>query len=215
MVSVGGTGSYNIDADFPGVTEIQPGSYMFMDSHYNKIGGRDSPTSTSSATPCRCSRRSSAAPSAGAPSSMPAARRCRPTIGSRADGLTGATLRRRRLVRGAETAESESRAEGRRSGADHARPLRHDSEPAQRVLRGTQGHGRARVAHRRARADRLITHFLLREVLMRLSRTLAGAAIALLAVTTLCGGAQGAGCESSGRRGGGGPEGRGTLDSTR
>jgi D-serine deaminase-like pyridoxal phosphate-dependent protein len=43
MVSVGGTGSYNIDADFPGVTEIQPGSYIFMDSHYNKIGGRDQP----------------------------------------------------------------------------------------------------------------------------------------------------------------------------
>jgi D-serine deaminase-like pyridoxal phosphate-dependent protein len=43
MVSVGGTGSYNVDADFPGVTEIQPGSYVFMDSHYNKIGGRDKP----------------------------------------------------------------------------------------------------------------------------------------------------------------------------
>ncbi|MEP6914260.1 MAG: DSD1 family PLP-dependent enzyme [Acidobacteriota bacterium] len=41
MVSVGGTGSYNIDADYPGVTEIQPGSYVFMDSHYNKIGGKD------------------------------------------------------------------------------------------------------------------------------------------------------------------------------
>jgi D-serine deaminase-like pyridoxal phosphate-dependent protein len=43
MVSVGGTGSYNIDADYPGVTEIQPGSYVFMDAHYNKIGGRDKP----------------------------------------------------------------------------------------------------------------------------------------------------------------------------
>jgi D-serine deaminase-like pyridoxal phosphate-dependent protein len=43
MVSVGGTGSYNIDADFTGVTEIQPGSYIFMDSHYNKIGGKDTP----------------------------------------------------------------------------------------------------------------------------------------------------------------------------
>ena len=43
MVSVGGTGSYNIDADFPGVTEIQPGSHIFMDSHYNKIGGKDTP----------------------------------------------------------------------------------------------------------------------------------------------------------------------------
>jgi len=43
MVSVGGTGSYNIDADYTGVTEIQPGSYIFMDSHYNKIGGKDAP----------------------------------------------------------------------------------------------------------------------------------------------------------------------------
>src|SRR4051794_28610503 len=43
MVSVGGTGSYNIDADYPGVTEIQPGSYVFMDCHYSKIGGRDKP----------------------------------------------------------------------------------------------------------------------------------------------------------------------------
>jgi D-serine deaminase-like pyridoxal phosphate-dependent protein len=40
IVSVGGTGSYNIDADYPGVTEIQPGSYVFMDSHYNKIGSK-------------------------------------------------------------------------------------------------------------------------------------------------------------------------------
>jgi D-serine deaminase-like pyridoxal phosphate-dependent protein len=46
MVSVGGTGSYNIDADYPGVTEIQPGSYVFMDAHYNKIGGRDKPEFT-------------------------------------------------------------------------------------------------------------------------------------------------------------------------
>jgi len=43
MVSVGGTGTYNIDADYPGVTEIQPGSYIFMDAHYVKIGGRDNP----------------------------------------------------------------------------------------------------------------------------------------------------------------------------
>ncbi len=46
IVSVGGTGSYNIDADFSGVTEIQPGSYIFMDSHYNKIGGRSDQANT-------------------------------------------------------------------------------------------------------------------------------------------------------------------------
>ncbi len=43
IVSVGGTGSYNIDADYTGVTEIQPGSYVYMDTHYSKIGGKDQP----------------------------------------------------------------------------------------------------------------------------------------------------------------------------
>jgi D-serine deaminase-like pyridoxal phosphate-dependent protein len=38
ILSVGGTGTYNIDTGFPGVTEIQPGSYIFMDSHYRSIG---------------------------------------------------------------------------------------------------------------------------------------------------------------------------------
>jgi D-serine deaminase-like pyridoxal phosphate-dependent protein len=41
VVSVGGTGTYNIDSEVPGITEIQPGSFIFMDSHYNKIGSRD------------------------------------------------------------------------------------------------------------------------------------------------------------------------------
>lgn len=44
LMSVGGTGTYNIDADVPGVTEIQPGSYIFMDAHYSSIGGQDSDT---------------------------------------------------------------------------------------------------------------------------------------------------------------------------
>ncbi|MCA1650231.1 MAG: DSD1 family PLP-dependent enzyme [Acidobacteria bacterium] len=42
MMSVGGTGTYNIDSGYPGVTEIQPGSYIFMDSHYRSIGGESS-----------------------------------------------------------------------------------------------------------------------------------------------------------------------------
>jgi 3-hydroxy-D-aspartate aldolase len=41
ILSVGGTGTYNIDTEVPGVTEIQPGSYIFMDAHYRSIGGRD------------------------------------------------------------------------------------------------------------------------------------------------------------------------------
>jgi len=42
IMSVGGTGTYNIDAGYPGVTEIQPGSYIFMDAHYRGIGSESS-----------------------------------------------------------------------------------------------------------------------------------------------------------------------------
>ena len=41
ILTVGGTGTYNIDIDVPEVTEIQPGSYIFMDAHYTSIGSRD------------------------------------------------------------------------------------------------------------------------------------------------------------------------------
>jgi D-serine deaminase-like pyridoxal phosphate-dependent protein len=41
ILSVGGTGTYNIDTEIPEVTEIQPGSYIFMDAHYRSIGGPD------------------------------------------------------------------------------------------------------------------------------------------------------------------------------
>lgn len=42
IMSVGGTGTYNIDTRCAGVTEIQPGSYIFMDSHYRSIGSETS-----------------------------------------------------------------------------------------------------------------------------------------------------------------------------
>lgn len=42
ILSAGGTGTYNIDLKVPGVTEIQPGSYIFMDTHYRAIGGEQS-----------------------------------------------------------------------------------------------------------------------------------------------------------------------------
>ena len=41
ILSVGGTGTYNIDTEVPEVTEIQPGSFIFMDAHYNAIGGTE------------------------------------------------------------------------------------------------------------------------------------------------------------------------------
>jgi 3-hydroxy-D-aspartate aldolase len=37
-VSCGGTMSYNITGEFPGVTEVQAGSYVFMDATYQKFG---------------------------------------------------------------------------------------------------------------------------------------------------------------------------------
>ena len=38
IVSGAGTGTYDIAAEFPGMTEIQAGSYIFMDGTYHKLG---------------------------------------------------------------------------------------------------------------------------------------------------------------------------------
>ncbi len=40
LLSCGSTGTYNIDSEIDGVTELQPGSFMFMDIDYNRIGGQ-------------------------------------------------------------------------------------------------------------------------------------------------------------------------------
>ena len=37
IVSAGGTGTYNITGDFPGITEVQAGSYVMMDTRYDKL----------------------------------------------------------------------------------------------------------------------------------------------------------------------------------
>src|SRR4051794_20646047 len=41
IVSGGGTGTYSIMARIPGVTDVQAGSYVFMDCQYLEIGGED------------------------------------------------------------------------------------------------------------------------------------------------------------------------------
>ncbi|MEM3045667.1 MAG: DSD1 family PLP-dependent enzyme [Candidatus Bathyarchaeia archaeon] len=41
VVSGGGTGTYMITGEYPGVTEIQPGSYVFMDATYATVEGVD------------------------------------------------------------------------------------------------------------------------------------------------------------------------------
>ena len=41
-LSGGSTGTYNIDSSIDGITEIQPGSFLFMDVDYNRIGGQGS-----------------------------------------------------------------------------------------------------------------------------------------------------------------------------
>jgi D-serine deaminase-like pyridoxal phosphate-dependent protein len=38
ILSVGSTGTYNIDSHIAGVTEVQAGSYVFMDVEYRRIG---------------------------------------------------------------------------------------------------------------------------------------------------------------------------------
>ncbi len=43
IFSGGGTGTYNIDHQTPGLTDVQVGSYVFMDAQYLEIGGRDNP----------------------------------------------------------------------------------------------------------------------------------------------------------------------------
>ena len=39
MVTGGSTGTYRFDAENPGLTELQPGSFVFMDMEYGQIGG--------------------------------------------------------------------------------------------------------------------------------------------------------------------------------
>jgi D-serine deaminase-like pyridoxal phosphate-dependent protein len=41
LLTGGSTGTYNIDSEIEGITELQPGSFVFMDLDYNRIGGKD------------------------------------------------------------------------------------------------------------------------------------------------------------------------------
>jgi D-serine deaminase-like pyridoxal phosphate-dependent protein len=41
VFSVGGTGTYNVDCDIEGVTDVQVGSYLFMDVNYRNVGGKE------------------------------------------------------------------------------------------------------------------------------------------------------------------------------
>jgi D-serine deaminase-like pyridoxal phosphate-dependent protein len=41
ILSGGSTGTYNIDSEIDGMTELQVGSYVFMDVDYRRIGGKD------------------------------------------------------------------------------------------------------------------------------------------------------------------------------
>jgi D-serine deaminase-like pyridoxal phosphate-dependent protein len=43
LLTGGSTGTYNIDAEIDGLTELQPGSFIFMDVDYGRIGGQDGP----------------------------------------------------------------------------------------------------------------------------------------------------------------------------
>ena len=41
LVTGGSTGTYRFDSENPGITELQPGSFVFMDMEYGMIGGPD------------------------------------------------------------------------------------------------------------------------------------------------------------------------------
>ena len=41
IVTGGSTGTYRFDSENPGMTELQPGSFIFMDLDYEQIGGPD------------------------------------------------------------------------------------------------------------------------------------------------------------------------------
>lgn len=41
IVSAGATGTYNITGVYPGITEVEAGSYVFMDTTYDTLGGVD------------------------------------------------------------------------------------------------------------------------------------------------------------------------------
>jgi D-serine deaminase-like pyridoxal phosphate-dependent protein len=43
IVTGGSTGTYNIDSESRGLTELQAGSFVFMDTVYRQIGGKDDP----------------------------------------------------------------------------------------------------------------------------------------------------------------------------
>lgn len=43
LLTGGSTGTYNIDSEIDGITELQPGSFIFMDLDYNRIGGESGP----------------------------------------------------------------------------------------------------------------------------------------------------------------------------
>lgn len=43
LLTGGSTATYNIDSEIEGMTELQPGSFIFMDLAYNSIGGQDGP----------------------------------------------------------------------------------------------------------------------------------------------------------------------------
>ena len=43
ILSGSSTGTYNIDSSIDGMTEMQSGSYVFMDVEYRKIGGESGP----------------------------------------------------------------------------------------------------------------------------------------------------------------------------
>src|SRR5260370_26023008 len=45
IITGGSTGTYNIDSELKGLTELQAGSFVFMDTLYRQIGGKNNAAS--------------------------------------------------------------------------------------------------------------------------------------------------------------------------
>ena len=82
IVSGGGTGTHDIDHELGVFTEIQAGTYVFMDVNYYHVEQRQRRSRAPSDRPCSCAPPSSATRSPSSPLPTPASRRSTSSSGS-------------------------------------------------------------------------------------------------------------------------------------
>jgi D-serine deaminase-like pyridoxal phosphate-dependent protein len=149
IVSGGSTGTYNIDSGLRGVTELQVGSYVFMDVDYRRIGGKSGavytdfqPSLSVLATVVSTTHADRVTIDAGT-KAIDTTTSHRPEVKGRRPGLQP-RWRRVRLSR------RQPAAAYRRAGGTVRAALRPQREPVRPHLRPARREGRKRLAHRRA-----------------------------------------------------------------